>query len=305
MALAQTDRMAMRYIREDSFGVPASGPLSTLLITSEDLTTNFTTTQSESVIGDRQVFELVRTGQTAQGSINFELIYGNIDQLLAGALANDWSTDTLENGNDLISFAFEKNFQDIGLIYAFLGCRIGGFSMNFPLTEKITGSVNVLGKAGILPSGSIGTGQPGALPNNPPMVTLDKLQIEEGGSGIVTATGFSFQVNNNLREQRALGTSDLIDLSLGTFEVTGTVEAYLEDRRFLDLLINDSPSDFEIVTEDSLGNEYTWIFPRFKFTSVTGPANTGRSADVMQTLNWTAMRDPGTGITMAVERKAA
>ena len=299
-----SDRMAMRYLREDSFGVPGSKPLQTLLVTSETLTTNFTTIESETVIGDRQVRDLVRTGRLAQGDINFELIYGNLDDLLCGALANEWVSNVLENDSDLISFAFEKDFTDLGLLYAFLGCRVGGLTLNFAVQQQIRGTLSVMGKGGVFASASasIGAGSPAAAVDNPMMVSLSKLVLEEGGQGITAATAFSFQTANNLRERRVLGSDDLVNLALGTFRVTGTLDAYFEDRRFLDKLIADTPTDFEIVTEDDDGNAYTWIFPRIKFTGTTGPNNQGRNTDVMTQLQWTAFRDPSTGITMRVER---
>lgn len=304
MAFATSDRMAMRYIREDSFGVPASGPLSTLVITSENLVPDFQTTESESTIGDRQVREVVRTGRMSQGDINFELIHGNIDDLLTGALADEWASDVLENASDMISFAFEKDFADIGVLYALLGCRVGGLSLNFPLADRITGALNVMGKGAAFESGSasIGVGTPGTATSNEMMVTLESLDIEEGGVGVAAATGFSFATENGLRNQRVLGATDLAGIGLGTFRVTGTLDAYFEDTRYVDKLIADSESDFEITTQDSDGNAYVWTFPRFKFTGLSGANNPGRNQDVPQTLQWTAYRDPSTGITMRIER---
>lgn len=310
---AITDRMAMRYLREDAIKVPGSKPLKTLGITSESLTTQLDFTESETVIGDRQLQDTVKVAERVQGSIEFELLYGNIDDLLEGALANDWEgspvANVLENGDEDISFAFEKDFGDIGVLAQFLGCKIDTFGMTFPLREKITGSMSVLGSQGQFASGSasIGTGSPVAAVQLPPMVTLASLAISEGGSSpaLDYLTEFSFELNNNTRELPRLGSIDLRGLALGLNRVEGSVTAYFEDTRLAEMLLAETESDWEITTADSEGNSYTWVFPRFKFTSIDGPNQTGRSQDVFLTLGWTALRDPSTGITMRVERDDA
>lgn len=306
--MASTDRMALRYFVEGTYGETAPSPaptLSTLLIISESLTTNFDTVESEAVIGDRQVQDVIRVGKICEGEINTELEYSNLDDFFGGALAAAWSTDTLENGNALISYGIEKHMQDLGLFYRFAGCRVNTLSVQMALQSIITGSLGVMGKGGVFATSTIGDGSPTAAVTNPEMVTLASLTLNEGGSGIACPTVFNFQTTNELRQKRCLGEDDISGINLGTFRLTGTLEAYFEDRTYVDKLINDTPSDFEIIAQDSDGNSYTFTIPRFKFTSLAGPANTGRSSDVMQTLGWTAYRDPSTGITMRIVRATA
>ena len=61
--MATTDNMAIRYHTESTFGETSPSPAptqSTLLVVSESLTTAFQTIESEAVVGDRQVQDIVR-----------------------------------------------------------------------------------------------------------------------------------------------------------------------------------------------------------------------------------------------------
>lgn len=306
--MATTDNLALRYFVEGSYGdaTPSPAPtLNTLLITSESLTTNFDTVESEAVIGDRQVQDIVRVGRIMGGDINTELNYSNLDDFFRGALADAWDSNVLENGSTLVSYGIEKDMTDLSIFYRFVGCRVDGLAVNMALQSMITGTISMMGKGGIFANSTIGDGSPVAATGNSPMVTLATLSLQENSVDIVCPTAFSFQTTNELRQKRCLGEDDISGINLGLFRVTGTMEAFFEDRTYVDKIVADDPSDFELVTTDADGNSYTFTFPRFKFTTLEGPANTGRSQDVMQTLGWTAYLDPSTDITMRIERAAA
>lgn len=300
---AITDRMAFRYSRETVYGITDAVPLTTLLITSEDFTTAFPTVESESVNGERQVADAVRVGDDAAGSANFELIYGNLDDLLEGALCNDWDTSNyIENGDFLVSFSIEKHFQDVTQFSAAKGCRVSTLNLAFVPRQRITGSVGLMGRGQTFTGVTVGTGLPVDAVTNPMMVTTGALSLEEASAAITACTNFTIALDNGLRPQFVNGNSSIRDIGLGTFRVSGTMECYFSNRAYIDKLIAETPSDYVIVTEDSESNSYTWTIPRFKFTGLAGPANSGRSQDVMQTLNWTAFLDPSSGITMRVDR---
>src|SRR5690606_15658397 len=132
-------------------------------------------------------------------------------------------------------------------------------------------------------SASIGVGSAADPVGNEMMVSLEKLSIEEGGvsPGLEYATEFSFEFDNGLRPQRVLSMTDLRGIGLGTFQASGTIAAYFEDRRLIDKLVADTASEYEIVTADAAGNAYVWTFPLFKFTTIDGLNSQGRNTDVI------------------------
>jgi len=306
--MATTDAMAFRYFVESTYGdaTPSPAPaLNTLLITSESLTTNFDTVESEAVVGDRQVQDIVRVGQIGEGDINAELNYSNLDDLFQGALADEWLSNVLENSSTLISYGLEKDMTDLSKYYRFVGARVNTLSVNMALQSMITGTVGVMAKGGIFANATIGDGSPVASTTNPSMVTLSTLTITEAGGAITCPTAFSFQTTNELRQKRCLGEDDISGINLGIFRASGTLEAYFEDRSLVDKVTADTPTYFEVVTQDSDGNSYTFTFPQVKFMTLDGPANTGRSQDLMQTFAWTAYKDVSSGITMQITRAPA
>jgi hypothetical protein len=159
---AVTDRMVLRYAPEESFGEFASGgeAMRTLLITSENLTPQFNTIEDDTVIGTRRVRDLIRVGRHAEGDVNFNLIHGNVDDLLQGALCDSWESDVLSDSGERHSFAFEKHFQDVNEFWAMRGARIRTFGLNFALEDIIRGSFGVMGKGAVFSGATIGTGPP-------------------------------------------------------------------------------------------------------------------------------------------------
>ena len=306
--MATTDNLAFRYFVEGTYGdaTPSPAPtLNTLLITSETLTTNFETVESEAVVGDRQVQDIIRVGRIGEGDVNTELNYLNLDDLFRGALADAWDSNVLQNGSTLVSYGLEKHMTDLSLFYRFVGARVNTLQVSMALQSLITGTVGFMAKGGIFADATIGDGTPNVATTNPSMPTLSNLTVTEAGGSITCPTAFSFQTTNELRQKRCIGDDDISGINLGIFRATGTLEAFFEDRSLVDKIVNDTPTYFEIVAQDSDGNSYTFTFPQVKFTTLTGPANTGRSQDLMQTLAWTAYRDASTDLTMQIERAAA
>jgi|GEM_PF-3608632 len=305
--MATTDNLALRYFVETTYGeTPSPAPtLSTILVTSETLTTNFDTIESEAVVGDRQVQNIVRVGQICEGEINCELNYSNLDDFFRGALADAWDTDTLENASTLVSYGLEKEASDLGIFYRFSGARVNTLSVEMEIQSMIRASVGVMAKGGVFADSTFGDGSPNSATSNEPMVTLSRLTLNEGGSEMACPTRFTFNTDNELRQKRCLGDDDISGINLGIFRASGTLEAYFEDRTYVDKLVNDTATDFEIIAQDADGNSYTFTFPQAKFQTLDGPGNTGRSQDLMQTLGWTAYKDPSSEITMRIERSAA
>lgn len=306
--MATTDNLALRYFTETVYGETAPSPaptLQTILVKNETLTTNFDTIESEAVVGDRQVQDIVRVGKICEGDINCELNFSNLDAFFSGALADAWASDVIENSSDLISFGLEKHMTDLGIFYRFAGGRVNGLSIDMSTQSMIQATISMMAKGGIFANATIGDGSPTAPTSNSPMVTLSTLTLTEAGAAIACPTRFTFQTTNELRQKRCLGEDDISGINLGIFRVTGTLEAYFESRTYVDKLVADTATDFEITAQDADGNAYTYTFPNAKFQTLDGPANTGRSQDLMQTLGWTAYKDPSSGITMRIERAAA
>jgi len=98
---ADSNRAALRFWEETTFGAFATGTpkFTALRFTGESLRQETQTTVSQEIRSDRQVTDLVRTGVTAAGDLNFELSYGAYDDFLESALLSAaWSTQQQATG---------------------------------------------------------------------------------------------------------------------------------------------------------------------------------------------------------------
>jgi hypothetical protein len=92
--MSDSNRVQLRYIEETTWGaIPGTRDMQELRFTSEDLVYNVENIKSSEIRDDRQTTDLILTGASASGSINFELSYESYDDFLAGALWSDWSAD--------------------------------------------------------------------------------------------------------------------------------------------------------------------------------------------------------------------
>jgi hypothetical protein len=102
--MSDSSSVQLYYVEEATWGeVPAGPPtLNELRFTSDSLTQNTETAISEEIRSDRQVSDIARVAVGAGGDVGFELSYGSHDDLIAGALADDWSAtinETLVSAN--------------------------------------------------------------------------------------------------------------------------------------------------------------------------------------------------------------
>jgi len=88
---ADSNLVALRYFPETTWGVEASSEtMQALNYSSESLKSNVQTVTSETIRSDRNVSDITPVGGGAGGDVGFELRYGDIDELIAGAMLNDW-----------------------------------------------------------------------------------------------------------------------------------------------------------------------------------------------------------------------
>lgn len=93
--LASSNRLQVAYKLEGTyptnFGVSQAGNGVLVNVTGESLDFTVQTTQSKVIRSDRQASDIVQVGGSASGSIQFELIFKDVDTWLLGALQNDWT----------------------------------------------------------------------------------------------------------------------------------------------------------------------------------------------------------------------
>ena len=87
-----SNRTALYFLEETTWGTAASGTYKTLRFTGESFAYNISNVTSTEIRNDRQITDLIQTDADVTGGFNFEFSYNTFGELLEGALWSDWST---------------------------------------------------------------------------------------------------------------------------------------------------------------------------------------------------------------------
>ena len=199
------------------------------------------------------------------------------------------------------SFLFEKSFGDITQFISYRGMRVGSWGMNVEAEQIVTGSFGFMGeralRAGSTVSGSV------TPASSAPIVTAtaNMGRLEEAGTSLTTKIRrVNFNLNANPRQLSAVANKFPIGINLGSFEITGTVEAYFEDGTMLDKLINHTSSSLAFEFDDANDDRTIITITNLKFT--TGwPVGAGLNQDVTLALDFTAINDSVSSSMMQVD----
>lgn len=313
--MSESNRMAFRYLKEVTWGTTPASALKTLRITGESLSTQSQTVESAEIRSDRQLRDLIRTGISGSGDVNFELSYGTLDEFLEAVLCDAWQTDTglagaevgtdlLENGTTESSFTFEKSFEDISEFIAWKGQRLNTLSLNFALNSIITGSFGVMGKKGAAAAATVGTGAPTAATDSVPISIIDVASMSEGGGALTGATAFSIAIANNLRTRMAIGSDEPTAVKYGGFRLTGSLTTYFASRTLYEKFTGHTESSLGVTVTDEDGNAYVFDIPSVRYSGGEIVAG-GGDQDILVTMPWTAKYDATSEKTIRITRNPA
>lgn len=190
-----SNRTALRFVKEVTFKETPNNPvLKSLRYTGESVAYNRRNITSNEIRDDRMTADLITVGADVSGDLNYELSFASFDELIEGALCAEWgvpvgNVSSIKNGVNLLSFTIQKHFQDLAqpIFQNFLGCRIGGITLDFQTGQILTGTFSVMGCLA-----ETGTTQiPGAtitapgLGNEPMNAVSNLSQIEKAGDQVV------------------------------------------------------------------------------------------------------------------------
>ena len=103
--MSDSSSVQLFYVEETTWGeIPVSGGspeapnLNEFRFTNDSLTQTTETSISEEIRSDRQVSDIIRTAVSAGGEVGFEMSFASHDALIAGALADDFSTEVNQTG---------------------------------------------------------------------------------------------------------------------------------------------------------------------------------------------------------------
>lgn len=205
------------------------------------------------------------------------------------------------------SFSFEVAYEDINRFRLADGQRISTMAYSISAGSILTGSYGTMGRA-ITKKLATVLGDDGpytvlnttATPVANATVNVGSIQIN--GETLSTALrSISMNGNNNLRDQQAVGNKFPIGIGAGRIELTGNVEAYFATDDMWDKFIDHETASLGWTVQDVNGNHYSFFIPACIFsTDSENPA--GGNQDIMESMDWTAKRDPITDCVLQIDR---
>jgi len=264
MAQAQGSRVQLAYILEVTYGVTPGAP-QTQAIEFSNFTGDLTTTQlsDPSIRADRQIAYSRRGNTSTEGELEVVMCADNYDTFLEAVTQGTWATGTLKIGTTQRSFAVEQGFTDLVQFRVFNGVVFNTLSM------EVTPDKLVMAKFGLLGSSTTAfTGTP--IDASPTAVTAkDKFfheggTFKEGGATVGYLSAISFELNNNVSTNVALGNTGVRSMSSGKANVTGKVTGWFEDVTLYNKFKNNTDSSIEF-TLVAGAETLTFKLPKVKY----------------------------------------
>ena len=204
------------------------------------------------------------------------------------------------------SASIETGFQDVGQYFLADGLRAGGLSMEISAGAIVTGTVTMMGRATRrfnteqLTGGSYTVLDAAATEVVSATANVGALSVDD--ADLTTAIqSIQFSLEGNLRNQMAVSQKFPAGIAAGRLNLTGTIEAYFANGDLYDRFINHETVSLSFPIIDIDGNTYRFTVPSFKIAS-DPIAPGGIDQDVMESMEFTAFRDPITDCMIQIDR---
>ena len=239
--MTDSSQTRLAYIAETVVGTTPTTPgFTEARFTAEGLNANIENVVSNEIRSDRNIPDLVQVGQSAGGTVDFELSYGSFDDWLESLLFNTWSTNVLKNGTSLKTFTLEKTFEAgaTDQYHRFTGAAVDNMSLAVQAGQIVTGGFEFLATGFDTAQAAIASSTyTGA--NTNPVINAASNFANLAITGVTSPQLMTLNLNisNNLRLQRQIGSLDARGIGSGRFDVTGDLTAYFENAEKLILSI--------------------------------------------------------------------
>lgn len=298
-ASASDGRLAL--VAEAAWGVtPANPAFKTMRFTSENLQPAKQTVRSNEIEPTRNVTDEIMVGRSVAGPLNFELSYETFDDLLSSLFHAEWTGDDDEfllNGAGVgLAFTAERRLLLPAGTYEyhrFTGLVANTMSFQVQAGGIVTGNFGMMGKFGGRGTTAIAGSTYAAAPQFRSLNAashFSNLSIP-GISVLSPVRSLTLNITNNYRQQIADGSVDVIGQAPGRFEVTGSVEAYFKNGEMFQAFLDHADLGLEFTLGVEAGEQYKFKLPTITLTGEPGSAISGNDADIMQTMNFTAVKD--------------
>jgi hypothetical protein len=209
--------------------------------------------------------------------------------------------DLLRNGVEEISFSIERDHADIGQVLLFRGQMVRLFRLTLATGRILEASFDLVGRDARRGTASFGTGDAEPAGTASVMNAVgDVVLVREGGGGAGIVRQMTVELDNNLRELKAVGALGNVAIGVGDATVRGTLEAYFEDGALYDKYLAGTDTSLAFVVAEG-AQAYVVTLPRVKLSSGRIEAGS-RNGDCVLRFDLMGLRDPDTGASLQIDR---
>jgi len=281
MALTDTGSARVSFLR--GTGAPPATPAwLDLPFTSESLSEKLSSTQSSVMRADRQFAGSRVIRAESGGDVGLEMAYGLwFDELLSGVVQSTavfppaplaGAIDSIVNDKVKAFFAFEKRLEaSTGFQYmTFNDCQINTLSLDIKANALATMTVGVVGLNSSNATAEAAGATYAAFNINDQMDSNSAvLEFKDSANVVlpVIANSLSFNIDNQMRGQQAIGSLYNAGNASGRLKVTMSASIYFRDQTLYTKFMANSGIKVFITLSDTAGNTYKFGMENVKVTS--------------------------------------
>lgn len=216
-----------------------------------------------------------------------------------------WFGDKIINGVTQTSMTIERGFmgQTTPTYIVQRGMMVSQMALNFADQAVINGSFNFMGLSGAQSTTSL-SDTPVAETSNAIMSSnVNVGRIAESGTAVLSPNfirSATISINNNLRQNTAVGIVGAADIGVGECSVTGTLETYFGSNSLYAKLLAGTIGSINLRASK---NNQALVFqlPRVTFTEGS-PSASAKNTDVTLPLGFMASKDPTMACHIQIDR---
>lgn len=305
MSFSSSSETQMAVVEEVDWGVTPTTPVfQRIRSTGEGLSSGLESETSSEFSPIPDATDLIITGATADGDVNFELSYGDdFDILLSHSLRGSWTAwGQLAGAAEQKSMTIEKRFatptdDTPSKYFRYPGCRVNSLSVDVVESAKFEGTMEVMARNEETIGTAIIAGATYLAPNANPVMSAPQIRnVKLGvvGSECYVLKDISFNVDNGARSQTGFSTCftgpwpdlEAKGIAYGRREITGALTAYFSDEALYNAFKSNVYTWMMFDLSDGT-NAYRIFIPRLKFSDGSTNASDNNS-DIESALEWTA-----------------
>lgn len=296
---ADSSEARVALIAEADWGTTPTTPVfKTMRVTGESLSLETETAVSSEIRADRNVADLIRMSEGTGGGVDMELVHDDVtDLLFEGAMQSAYSGNKLINASTQKSFTVERTFGSTSsgtatnTFIRHTGMMVDTMAISLSAGSMVTASYGFVGKKATTGDAIIGAGTAAAATYA--AASSESLMSASTDFASLTMAGITpvvssltLNTTNNLRRQAAVGSDSSVGIGNGRFEVSGSIDFYLENKVILDeYLSGDNTTSLSFTIGKDANKKFTFNIPTVKLESVSVNAG-GNDSDVFVSVGW-------------------